>query len=283
MKRIPIVSREYKVMLESNKFGDLDDAVTDFWVDLCFFAHGNSRDATKSAPLRLQEEREIVFLDSPDHELRKHHGYVFRRRQTCGSKKAEYTLKLRGVDRYVAAGANVGAAEKVAEKQKFEEDLILLSNSASKTLVQHSRFSHSGAATTGSRRKTPTNVSEAAQLFPGLKGLPWSEKKRKRIPLCVVNDLHPHERVYGGAEFVFGEKKGERVKAEVAVILWTAGKGGKTIAAEFSFRYQDKRENYPPVGAEMAKDFFEALVQLSAWVRPTAPTKTAIVYGGDGA
>ncbi|UUO05966.1 hypothetical protein M4951_21685 [Blastopirellula sp. J2-11] len=279
MKKIPIVSREYKVMLEPKKFVDLDEAVTQFWVDLCFFAHGNSRDAVQTASLQLTEEREIVFLDSPDHELRLLHGHVLRRRQTCGGKTAEYTLKMRDVDRYVASGADVAAAKKVKHKQKLEEDLLLLSSDHSRSLIQHSRFSHSGVAIVKSSRDTPADVSGAARLFPGLKQLPWSEKKRKQIPLCVVNDFRPHERVYRGAEFIFGDKKGERVQAEVAVILWTAGRAGEVIAAEFSFRYGDRRERYPAAAAEMAKDFFEATAQLSAWVRPAAPTKTAIAYG----
>ncbi|TWT33190.1 hypothetical protein [Blastopirellula retiformator] len=279
MKRVPITSREYKVMLDANKFADLEEAVMDFWVDLCFFAHGNSRDATRSAPLHLKKERDIVYLDSPERELARHYGYILRRRQTSGEKQAEYTLKLRDSDRYVSAGGHIHPDDKVLKKTKFEEDLILLPSNLGRSLVQHSRFSHSGVAQVRSKRKTPENVSDAARLFPGLKELPWSEKKRKRIPLCVVNDFHPHEWVFGGAELVFGEKKKESVHAEVAVILWTDGSAGKPLAAEFSFRYQHKREQYPAVAAEMAKDFFEALPQLSAWVKPTSPTKTAIAYG----
>ncbi|PQO48076.1 hypothetical protein [Blastopirellula marina] len=279
MKKIPIISREYKVMLEPQKFADDADAVTEFWVDLCFFVHGNSREAVAAAPLRLTDEREIVFLDSPDHELRLAHGYVLRRRQDCGSKLAQYTLKLRDLDRYVAAGADINAAKKIEHVPKFEEDLILLPVGAGPSLMQHSRFSHSGTACVRSSRKIPADVAAAAQIFPGLKDLDWSEKKRKKIPLCAVNDFRPFERVYRGAEFVFGDKKGERVKAEVAVIVWTDGKTGPPLAAEFSFRYGDKRERYPAAAAQMAKDFFAAIGQLSAWVRPSAPTKTAIAYG----
>lgn len=282
MKRIPIVSREYKVMLDPLKFSDPEDAVTEFWVDLCFFAHGNSREAVAAAPLRLTDQREILFLDSPEHELRLLHGYVLRRRQACGSKLAEYTLKLRGVDRYVAAGADVAGAKKLDQTRKFEEDLILLPTADGKSLLQHSRFSHSGTACVRSKRPTPTDVAAAARLFPGLKQLPWREKKRKQIPLCAVNDFRPYERIFRGAELVFGDKQGGRVKAEVAVIVWTAGKTGRPLAAEFSFRYGNRRERYPAAAAAMAHDFFAAIAQLSTWVRPTAPTKTAIVYGAHG-
>ncbi|MFI4875105.1 MAG: hypothetical protein ACIALR_07200 [Blastopirellula sp. JB062] len=279
MKKTPLTSREYKVMLDAKKFENVDEGAAQFWSDLCYFAYGNSREAAAATPLQLVDEREIAFLDTPDLELLVQHGHVLRRRQKIGDDKTQYTLKVRSVDRYVAAGAEVAAVEKLSQKQKLEEDLVLLSRGPGRALLQHSRFSHSCTAEVKMGRATPDDVAAAARWFPGLKQLAWSEKKRKEIPLVVVNDFQAHERIYRGAEMVFGEKKEEQVEAEVALLIWTDGQAGPVTAAEFSFRYQDRRERYPAAAAKMAKDFFEALGQLSAWVRPDVATKTAIAYG----
>jgi hypothetical protein len=66
--------------------------------------------------------------------------------------------------------------------------------------------------------------------------------------------------------------------ATMAVIVWSKGKKGRPLTAEYSFRYQDDREAFRPDIAAAAKRFFERLQQMD-WARPEASTKTQYTYG----
>jgi hypothetical protein len=65
----------------------------------------------------------------------------------------------------------------------------------------------------------------------------------------------------------------------VALILWSKGKKGRILTAEFSFRYEDDNEAFSPELASAARRFFEGL-QHQDWTRPEALTKTQYMYGG---
>jgi hypothetical protein len=64
----------------------------------------------------------------------------------------------------------------------------------------------------------------------------------------------------------------------VALILWSKSKKGRILTAEFSFRYKDEKEAFPPEVASAARRFFEGLQYLD-WTRPEAITKTQYLYG----
>jgi hypothetical protein len=66
--------------------------------------------------------------------------------------------------------------------------------------------------------------------------------------------------------------------AMVALILWSKGKKGRILTAEFSFRCEDDNEAFSPELAAAARRFFEGL-QRQDWTRPEALTKTQYMYG----
>jgi len=98
-----------------------------------------------------------------------------------------------------------------------------------------------------------------------------------------VNGLQVFERVFKGPEVRF-PKGGDRRSSKmgtVALILWSKGKKGRILTAEFSFRCEDDNEAFSPELASPARRFFEGL-QYQDWTRPEALTKTQYMYGGKG-
>jgi hypothetical protein len=156
--------------------------------------------------------------------------------------------------------------------EKFEEDIAApfvsrFSHSNSLEFAEDSRFGDNPPATLG----------EAALLFPSLSqlrhdGLPCPAETK----LEPVNTFKVHERVHPcPKKLIFAQDADHG--AEVALILWTRGKNGRPLAAEFSFRYLNKSEQYPAAVARAARGFFMAW-QQSAWVQPQSLTKTQFVY-----
>src|SRR5919109_631606 len=92
--------------------------------------------------LNEKETRSIIFLDTPDHTLRRN-GLVLRQRAV--DEAVEYTLKCRSEDRYFAAGTDVGAADRLKSDPKLEEDIAP---------PFRGRFSHSTTITVAGDRKT---------------------------------------------------------------------------------------------------------------------------------
>jgi hypothetical protein len=99
------------------------------------------------------------------------------------------------------------------------------------------------------------------------------------IPLAPVHHITAYERVYKGASLAFeglGPKGGDE-SASVALIVWTNGKAGRPLVAEFSFRVTDKDERFTRGLALAARDFFGVVLRHD-WCRPEGVTKTEYVY-----
>ena len=99
-----LVSREYKLMLDHRAFADRKAAVAALWEEVEGLAGTIPAIRTKGTLGDEVEQRTVVFLDTPDHSLRRH-GLVLRKRRQ--GEEAEYTLKSRSEDRDVAAGADL--------------------------------------------------------------------------------------------------------------------------------------------------------------------------------
>jgi hypothetical protein len=260
----PITSREYKVMLDHRAFADRDNAVRSFWSEVVDFARPfKLGDGLATSTLAETKQRAIVFLDTADLTLNDN-SFILRRRVKTGAGKAEYTLKCRSDDRYVAASANVLQGEGTDPDPKFEEDIAA---------PFRSRYSRSNSIKVPVDRPIPQTLSDAAKLFPVLATL---QRDGLACPsnskLSFVNEVEALERVYEGPKLDFGSKK-----ASVALILWSRGTDGRPLVAEFSFRYEDTSEEFPGDVAAAAQKFFLHFQRLD-WCRPTAMTKTEYVY-----
>ena len=71
--------------------------------------------------------------------------------------------------------------------------------------------------------------------------------------------------------------KFDDTKATIALILWSDGQEGRSLVAEFSFRYRNTKERYEPKAAQLAMRFFEELQRLD-WCLPEGRTKTQYAY-----
>lgn len=258
----PVVSsREYKVMLDHRLFVDHKTAAAGFGSALQTVARRLKKTAYRG-DFKTDTRRDIVFLDTPDQSVLLNR-FVLRKRLDRGADKAEYTLKCRSPDRYVAAGAAVSSARKPpADQPKFEEDI-------GPPFV--SRFSHS--CTVNGPTAAPQTLGDAARLFPALSRLKRDGVRcPESIPLGPVGGAHVYERVLRGPELTFAD-----VTARVALILWSDGPEGRPLVSEFSFRYGHDAEDYSSGTAQRAMRFFEEVQRLD-WCTPDARTKTQFVY-----
>ena len=272
-----VISREYKVIVDSSLCVDLDAALSSILDD--------SGDLARSLGLGFAgkfdsvdpKERTIRFLDTPDSTVRQN-GLLLRQRVKRKSGTTEYTLKCRTPDRYVAASRDLSPGRKLKHESKFEEDI---------GVPFISRFSHSTTISLDADEelvgeKYPKTLSAATKLFPGLLSLHHDALPcAPETALAPVNGLKVFERVYSGPIVHFPNVRdgSSSTPASVALILWSKGKKGRMLTAELSFRYTDGQEAFPADVASGAKLFFEGLQHLD-WTRPEAMTKTQYMYGG---
>jgi hypothetical protein len=274
-----VTSREYKVIVDGSLLADVDAALGDILDDIGDLARSAGLGVTEKFDAKDPNERAILFLDTSDYTLREN-GLLLRQRVKQKSGKTEYTLKCRTEDRYIAAGKDLSPAPGLKHDSKLEEDI---------GVPFVSRFSHSTTVELDDDDKlagenVPETLSAAGRLFPVVltvqrDGLPCPPE----TALAPVNRRKVFERVFTGPMLRFSKGRDRRssTTGTVALILWSKGKKGRILTAEFSFRFRDDNEAFSPELASAAKLFFEGL-QRQDWARPEALTKTQYLYGGKG-
>lgn len=276
-----VKSREYKVIIDSSWLTDVGASKAGSLADILEDARDLARSLSPSFGLDVAggfdsskpKHRTIRFLDTPDFTLREN-GLLLRQRVEQDDAGTDYTLKRRTEDRYVAAGKDFTAADGLKPKSKLEEDI---------GCPFVSRFSHSITVSLDSGHelageRLPATLSAAARLFPGLAtvqhdGLPCAPE----TTLAVVGRA-VHERVFEGPTLRLAPTEGMPTTATIALILWSKTAKGRTLTAEFSFRYKDDNEAFSPEVASAARRYFEGVQRLD-WARPDATTKTQYMYG----
>ncbi|HEY1307094.1 MAG TPA: hypothetical protein VGF24_26245 [Vicinamibacterales bacterium] len=266
MKRMPVVSREYKVMLLPAKFRGhepaLLEAAAQFWQDFSRTIAETALDATGALD-RIKKRRLIQFFDTDGGELNEA-GYIFRVRRDVNGGRAEATLKFRHEDRYVSESRRVKTRQTGAEV-KFEEDI---------KAPFVSLYSCSASIALGTS-ETPADRDGLVKIFPGLNRRLTEEHGLQT--LSPVGHFTARELVITGAQFRIGRNTG--VEAECALIVWydEMGKNDQPVAAEFSFRYGDEAEGYGGGAARRAFASFHALQAMEEWIDTDPRTKTRFV------
>jgi len=263
----PVQSREYKVMLQPERFGGNEQSMLKgagaFWRD--FRAQTAEVVEAQGDLDRIKAQRLITFFDTPK-QLLNGSSYILRERVDLESGKRQVTLKFRHADRFLAQDRTMNPSVLQGAKTKFEEDikapfLSLYSFSTSLPLDKASR-----------------DLGELARLFPDI--AERVDGFRESEPLTAVNGFTAREQVVEGGSLSIG--KDPKVEAECALIVWYdhAGQKDTPVAVEFSYRYGDDDEAYGGTTASRAFQIFNALqTQLAEWVAPDARTKTAFVFG----
>ncbi len=265
-----ITSREYKLMLEANRFQNRAKGVAAFWamVNCLIEKTPTANDINPGSTDTPKKERLTWYLDTPAQSLNKNN-FVLRLREEEEEGETFYkvTLKYRSPDRFISAAPNLECT-KAGSKTKFEEDVVPFFSS---------KFSHS---TSIELDKLPLlqTIGDVVKLFPGIKDL----KLPQDVRIKTVNGFTAHELVYHPGKFYLG-KDNERTKIKCALSFWylLSKKDRYPLVAEFSFDYdRDEREGFPLTVAQGSKYLFTALQKQSGWLNPDATTKTAYAYSG---
>ena len=190
MKRMKVISREYKIMMDHRLFVDRKSAMIEFLAEIK--ALGLQLGLKTADQVSKPKRREVVFLDTPDFSVYLN-GLIFRQRTDLDLKLTEYTLKARSPDRYLAASANI-------------QDI---------STPFQVRFSHSGKC--AGPVDQPKTLGEASQMFPGLGDLRRDGQIcSPDIRLKPVNAMTAFERVIKGPKITIGD-----AIAESAIIFWS--------------------------------------------------------------
>lgn len=266
----PVTSREYKLMLNADRFKDRDQG-SQVFLGLLDFLIGKEGGKIIE-PQNKEERRQTSYLDTPESALRQN-GFTLRLRKEAKAEDGfQITLKYRASDRYISAAQDLSSPR--ADKIKFEEDIL-------PPFV--SKFSHSSSIKTKTMPDL-SSIEKVAVLFPGLEKL----NIEGDTAVKTVNDFIATEVVRKLCKFQFGEPP--TIKASLSFWYLTEDENVWPLVAEFSFDYDgldvnggtsgDSTETYPSRVVEGANQLFSALQSQAGWMDFNRSTKTAFALEG---
>ena len=267
---LPVTSREYKLILNVDRFTQLDKGREAFW-DILEFLVVHKFDGEIIKKQDKSEKRRTWYLDTPSYGLRKR-GYVLRvRQEEDEDNEYKVTLKYRASDRYVSASRDLSTTLNDA-KSKFEEDILPPFTS---------KFSHSTSAKVN---KLPdlSDVGAVSKLFPKVE-VPELEKN---IPIVKVNDFTANEVVYKLGQFRFSPNS--KIKAAMSFWYLLGTEKEWPLIGEFSFDYDLNKDDHSSGDLEMfpvadvngCNQLFGSLQKQDYWINLKGTTKTAYAYEG---
>ena len=261
----PVTSREYKLMLNVDRFRDRRQASQEFFglLDFLVGKEGGSVEEEQNE----EESRRTSYLDTPELALHQQ-GFALRlREEGDGAEAFQVNLKYRDADRYVSAAQDVSSPR--ADKTKFEEDILPPFTS---------RFSHSTSIESGTLPELGS-MGKIMDLFPGLRVLDVEGD----AAVDTVNDFEALEVVRKLCKLEFGGPP--TIKASLSFWYLPEGEVGWPLVGEFSFDYDvlddgengEPLESYPSEVATGARGLFKALQSQKGWFDLDGTTKTAFV------
>ncbi|MDY6993695.1 MAG: hypothetical protein SVR94_13980 [Pseudomonadota bacterium] len=275
----PITSREYKLILDTNRFKDRQQGAKDF---LELFEYLVEEQGEKFKKKEREKERQTYYLDTIGLNFYQQ-GFILRVREEQTDNKIKMTLKYRHSDRYLSASKNLSSRSQEKNRQcKFEED-ILASGS--------SKFSHSVSLKNPSSLKHPEKlwspnetetVKDVIDLFPEVQGDDDLKDLHKDTKIQVVNGFKAHEIAHKLGHFSMSDTK---IKAVLNFWYLPHEKGKFPLVVEFSFDYDldpvpkgGQLEQFPLEVVKKTQRLFEALKRQKGWVSEQAITKTSYAY-----
>lgn len=261
-KNKPVVSREYKLMLNADRFLDRAQGSAAFQRLVGFLVA--QQEGTTSGTEDGEITRRTSFLDTRDLSLHRN-GFALRLREESDGTAA-VNLKCRFGDRYLSAARDVSSTQ--PDKPKFEEDIV-------PPFV--SKFSNSNTVEMDAAPDL-SSIDQVVALFPGL--------AKCEIPsgtaIETINGFKAHEVVRKVGTIKFGGV----TKSEPSLSFWylLGGDLEFPLIVEFSFDYKmikvnppvpGQLEQYEPAAVEGAGRLFQELQKHTGWLNPNATTKTA--------
>lgn len=254
-------SKEFKMLLDPRVFKNVKDGASQLW-DRVEGSAGETGVKVKKAKQDEVREQDIVFLDTPQHEL-VDRGYVLRLRDLPGTADDNLTLKFRSGESSKATAADVNSSRGYESKPKFEHDLVFGAKEAS-VYSRSNKVKLPEAA--------PTTLTSSANIFPILNELGLDPKSE----LVNVHGDEIHEERY-----LLGEVKVDGSESAPAYLtLWYDDEHGKTPAiAEFSFGHSahSKKSGIDQKSEELMRHLKD---HTQEWLVPDGTTKTGFAYKG---
>jgi hypothetical protein len=264
---LPVTSREYKILLNSNRFTNSSNGVEQF---IEFIQKQTVRLGGEFIDYRESLKRKTWYLDTNDAKLKKH-GYILRIRDDEDSKKRfKITLKYRNPDRYIAASEALTIISPNKSKYKFEEDILppFKSNYSCSSVVSKNQLPELG------------KIKKLLKLFPNLEKLEVDEDARIFSP----NKFKAYETTYWIGAINFGDN----IPVKCCLNFWhkAAGRKGLPLVAEFSFDYDsnqtqdnDSLEKYCESTVKSSAGLFKKIQKDLYWYNSTSSaTKTHLAY-----
>ncbi len=258
-----VTSREYKLMLNVDRFADRERGTRQLWAVVEFLV--DKAGGVVAEQQDEEETRETFYLDTPGSDLRQR-GLALRVRREKDKKKRKVTLKLREADRYLAAAFDLRTTAGEPE-WKFEQDILPPFAGA---------FAHSVSFETKQDPDLAT-VADLVALFPGLQSLALPAA----TAVATVNGFTAQEVARKLGKLRFGDAP--VVKAMASFWYLAGAPGDYPLVAEFSFDYDapgppDALEQFPPLVVRGANDLFASLQRQPGWLDLSGTTKTAAAY-----
>jgi uncharacterized protein YjbK len=264
----PVTSREYKLMLNMDRFKDREQASQEFLSLLGFLVRKEGGRVVEEQ--NEEQRRQTSYLDTPEGALHQQ-GFALRLREEDDDEEGfQINLKYRASDRYISAAQDLSSPQD--GKTKFEEDILPLFIS---------KFSHSTSIETDEDPALDT-MNKVMDLFPGLRELDIDEN----TDVETVNDFKVLEVDRNLCKLKFDEEP--IIKASLSFWYLTGEEDEWPLVGEFSFDYdvpdngadEDKLETYPPQVVEGANRLFNALQKQEGWISFSTTTKTAFALEG---
>lgn len=266
MPNLPIGSREYKLMLNVDRFQDRPAGCDAFLALIEHLLRGIDDGISMRRQNKDDDTRKTSYLDTAELALSRRGLALRLRREADG--QTQLNLKFRSPDRYLAADNEVfdsGSGALGDAAPKFEEDIVP---------PFLSRFSRSLTITTELPMRVGS-LEDAISHFPGLKTLDLGKKTR----LNKINGFEVHEVVRKLCNFRFG--KGPAVKSCLSFWYSNEEHTGWPLVAEFSFDYDAEESGEPNLETfstptvSGAKRLFQAIQLQAGWLNSNLTTKTA--------
>jgi hypothetical protein len=265
---------ECKIILQPQHFFS-PQGFKDFWKIVRHTAKKTGVGVQEGEDAFVNQVREVLFFDTPDHDLYNNHFIVRRRnfyKEGWPDGLPELTVKFRHPDFATAAAVDVRPATPGSSARiKFKEELLPLREGLGgyRTIYSHN------CVLSMPREQMNMAVADLTRSFPALAQA--GAKPEHRITL--VNDFAVEEVQVNVGTFDFGHG----ITAKTTIAVWRNRQHESAICGEFAFQAKyDRREAIHKDCIARGVDFYKTL-QLDAcdWVT-LGTTKTAIVYGLGG-
>lgn len=280
-----IQSREYKIMLDANRFEGSEDALraqaARFWEvfgkAVAEVTDGSVRTKKKLKKIDADKRRKIRFYDTEDCFLDSAHDYVFRLREEVISGKEEVTLKFRQRKLRTAQMADMQPADTGGAECnriegftcKFEEDVkvdspivSLYSVSTTKEIGPGEKIAH---------------LNYPGDFVPGLQNALGEEYHPERR-IKRVGKYTARELVLTGGRLEMS--KWPDVKVGCGLVVWYDNSKKpfyEPDVAEFSFKYRKHIDD--ELLESQCREVLTILNdRMGTWVASPQLTKTRFVY-----